>query len=164
MKGSDRIQFLREYFIVHSDQRMKSFHFFLISIGFLITANFAILGSENGNDLIIFSGAFMTSLTMMCLCIVFWKLDGRTSFLIKLAESELARIDNLDEVDSTGGASIIRKEAEMTELERSEDNPILRQWSYRICFNVCFLVFGIFGLFCGLGALIGLFATLQEFF
>ncbi len=77
------------YFELHSKQRMQCFNFFLAASGALIAATSAILSEVSSADAAMLLLAVPIPVLNLLICFVFWKLDQRTSFLIKHAEAVL---------------------------------------------------------------------------
>ena len=74
------------YFELHANQRIAVFNFFLVLSG-LIAAGLAAAVQAAGLLLVV--GAVL-GLLLALVSFIFWKLDQRTSFLIKHAEQALA--------------------------------------------------------------------------
>lgn len=79
-----------KYFELHSSQRTTLFNYFL----FIIAGLGAGIGAtfQASNDLL-YIGTFL-SIFVVLVSIVFWKLDQRTSFLVKQSESILKTLEN----------------------------------------------------------------------
>lgn len=77
------------YFELHATQRISMFNFFVVASGLIATG---IGASTHASGLPSLTGVFLGGLLLL-LSIVFWKIDQRTSFLIKHAEQALASIE-----------------------------------------------------------------------
>ncbi|WP_201540362.1 hypothetical protein [Psychrobacter sp. 1044] len=89
-----------KYFELHSSQRTILFNYFLFIIAGLGAGIGATL--QASNDLL-YIGTFL-SIFVVLVSIVFWKLDQRTSFLVKQSESILKKLESNS--DSTIGIFI----------------------------------------------------------
>jgi hypothetical protein len=145
------------YFVLHAEQRLKTFHFYLI-LATLIAGGVVTLAKSEENC---FKGAAAISLLLPFLSFIFWKLDQRNKQLVKHAEEALKLIESESKLNDTG------KEPHRLKLFLHENyftskRPRLPYWppwqahfSYSTCFNAVFLVFGVFGF---VGGIILLFA------
>jgi hypothetical protein len=119
-----------KYFEVHASQRMTIFNFFTVLSGFVAaglatalqgTAKLAVLGIGLG-------------ILLALLSFVFWKLDERTSFLVKHAERAIAELEALTLADS--GRLFL------TERDQSKSangtSHFRRLWTYGQCFRLMF--------------------------
>ncbi|MDN3503831.1 hypothetical protein QL982_13905, partial [Psychrobacter sp. 5A.1] len=79
-----------KYFELHSSQRTILFNYFLFIIAGLGAGIGATL--QASNDLL-YIGTFL-SIFVVLVSIVFWKLDQRTSFLVKQSESILKKLES----------------------------------------------------------------------
>lgn len=126
-----------KYFEIHADQRIKLFNFYLVIIAASGSALTYILQNKNQSLLGVFLGLFLIFVSY-----IFWKLDQRTSFLIKQAEKILKNLEK--EYDSK--YYLFSNE----DLEFSQNNTglniFVKKFSYRILFNTTFLVTSILGL------------------
>ena len=131
------------YFDLHAQQRMTVFNFFLFLSGALAGG---IGASLTGDEPFALSGLFLSSLLML-LSLVFYKLDRRTSFLIKHAESALIKSEK---VVIRKGSRLVGSEEEAFKAWQGTKNFFTRGWSYSLCFLVVFCgtaIVGLIGLF-----------------
>ncbi len=122
------------YFELHAQQRMTVFNFYLAISG-LISAGIGVCLQEGPEFLLLVSllGFFLSLISLL-----FWKLDQRTSEMIKLAESALR---GLEKEAIYPIAAIFSKD-----LHDSPAKGFTSIWSYGRCFRLAFLVVGVTGL------------------
>lgn len=77
------------HFQLHAEQRIAVFNFFVASSGLLLTGLAYVLAGEQRLWPFGVAAGFMTFL----LAIVFWKLDQRSSQLVRVSESEIEAIE-----------------------------------------------------------------------
>lgn len=106
-----------KYFILHSTQRMTLFNYFLFIMAALGAGIGAIL---QASDKLEYTGIYLSFLVVI-VSIIFWKLDQRTSFLIKRSENVLI------DLEARSGNGI--------EIFRNEENNMLDENSNRFLFN-----------------------------
>lgn len=135
------------YFQLHAGQRMSVFNFYiflaaLMTTGLVTTFNVSFQAHYLG----ILLGALLSFISF-----VFWKLDERTRFLIRLSE------DALKELEGTFKSPNNLKDPHPVQLFRFEEFatgnlPTRRilfwknQLSYRNSFNLVYLVFSLLGI------------------
>src|SRR5690606_14399681 len=85
----------------------------------------------------------LIGLLLMVLAVTFWKLDERTSFLVKHAESTLALLeaDHLPDI-----ARLFQTEPEKTSEQHTLKQNVRKPWSYSTCFRVVFVFAMLIGL------------------
>jgi hypothetical protein len=122
------------YFALHANQRMSVFNFFLVLSG-LVSAGLAtiIQGPQRLAAIGIALGILLALVSL-----VFWKLDQRVSFLLKLSESALAELES----SLPAGSRLFANEPSLTDKECAERG----MWTYGHSFRLTFLSVGIFGL------------------
>jgi hypothetical protein len=129
----DAVQHVWNYFQIHAAQRMSVFNFFLIISALIATglaatlqgtARFASLGIPLG-------------LLLALIAFVFWKLDQRTSFLVKHAERALI---DLECTFSASLSRVFQSEQVQTTQASNEGRPWNRMWSYGESFRLVFAV------------------------
>lgn len=126
------------YFQLHATQRITVFNYFLLISGIVVSGLAAALqGSQRFSSLGIVLGLLLTLVSF-----VFWKLDQRTTFLIKHAELILIEIEK---ETSDKKFQIFNRESETTSTEIN-NNIWLRQWSYGESFRLIFATMSCFGL------------------
>lgn len=127
-----------QYFELHSKQRLTTFNFFLFLSGAASagvaaalqgSAHFAILGVALGLLLILAS-------------FLFWKLDQRTSFLIKHAE---ACITSIETACLPEAARVFSSEPSRLLAAQVSARGWRRIWTYGLCFRISFLVMAAVG-------------------
>lgn len=129
-----------EYFELHADQRLKTFHFYILLETGLVAA--MLLAVRVGQpDLRMLA---VIGLTMVFFSYVFWKLDYRTKGMIKVAEEALKLFER-----RTFGADM-----EMANTAPFTNDPQVRglvgispfgTLSYSKCFGAVFIAFAILG-------------------
>ena len=132
-----------KYFELHAAQRMTVFNFFLLLSGAL---SGGIGASLMGDNVFPLSALFLSALLIL-LSLVFYKLDRRTSFLIKHAELALSKSES--RVLATE-CRLVGNERGAFDRWQNAQSRVARAWSYSYCFKVVFLgstVVGIVGLF-----------------
>jgi len=132
------------YFELHAEQRLKTFHFFIILAttvvgGFLLLFRFGEYHKWSA----------LLGLLLTLLSFVFWKLELRTRALVKHGEEALKFLDAQHELPDIDGVPhplrIFSREEHVTiQLERSASFP--GHFSYSRCFKYIFVVFGVLGL------------------
>ena len=153
--------YLWNYFSTHADQRLRTFHFYLI-ISTLLFGAYGTLYKNASNSLII---CFFPSLITFT-SFVFWKLDQRTRGMIKYSEKALKMIDeklsqDLNEIIRIDVLNIFKYEDVQTLRNNKDSNSFLcKTYSYATCFNMIFLVFGCFGFLITLYHLTSLFHSI----
>lgn len=126
------------YFEVHSQQRIAVFNYFLLLSGG-VTAGLAatLQGSARLSALGIGLG-----LLLVLVSFVFWKLDQRSSFLIKRAEQALSRIEGALPSDAQ---RLFLTEPEHFTQCRARVGFWRRHWTYGQAFRFVFVAMGLFG-------------------
>lgn len=126
-----------QYFSLHAQQRMTVFNFFLLLSGALAGG---IGASLTGEEPFALSGLFLSALLML-LSLVFYKLDRRTSFLIKHAEAALKEGEEIIVPESR----LVGSETTAFENWQESNSFVTRGWSYGYCFAVVFVGSSIVG-------------------
>jgi hypothetical protein len=85
------------YFAIHAEQRMKTFHFYLL-LATLIAGGIVAL-TKNGSCLI---GAVALAFLLPFLSFIFWKLEQRNKQLVKYGEEALMLIEMESGVNDNG--------------------------------------------------------------
>ena len=132
-----------KYFDLHAKQRMTVFNFFLVIAGILTGGIAAALTKVPSMPLL--SAAL--SIVLILISVVFWKLDVRTSFLIKHSERALMECEKALLIES---AQLISSEKDCFAEFQSRQGLGDKAWSYSHCFETVFVAMTILGLF-GLG-------------
>jgi len=82
-------QYVWNYWLYHSDQRIKTFNLFILFVSVIVTGALAFVKDSKGPFFLIPFG-----LLIIFLCWVFWRLDARSRSLIKHAETYLMKIED----------------------------------------------------------------------
>jgi hypothetical protein len=136
-----------KYFVVHADQRMKAFNFYLV-VAALVTGA-AVTIAKDGENV---EAASILALLLPFLSFVFYKLDVRTKRLIHHAEDAIKLTEGDSGLEDVKGAphplKLFLHEEHITETQKTQ--PVgywwERPWSYSTCFNIVFAAFGLAGL------------------
>jgi len=132
-------QYAWRYFELHSAQRMTLFNYYLIISGAICTGLAATLqGTQAFSVLGVALGGLLTLFSF-----VFWKLDQRTSSLIKFAESILS----IAEADSKAHFKIF-VDKNVNSISGSFD--VISQWTYGRSFRFTYLLMSAAGIFCSI--------------
>lgn len=148
MNSEKVVEHVWKYFEIHSQQRMTLFNFFILVVGGIISAIGFCLQSEK--DLRFLVDIF--SITLIVISFLFYKLDQRTSFLIKRSEKYLIKIEQ----------SYLNSQIEIFSKDNSdledENNKrsINKIWTYGYIFKLTYMLVGflaffflLVGRFCG---------------
>lgn len=126
-----------KYFEIHSNQRIQLFNFYLVIMAASGSALAYILQNKNQSILGIFLGLFLVFVSF-----VFWKLDQRTSFLVKQAEKILSNL----EMEFDAKYYIFSNENSDFSLVNDKSNIFSRKYSYRVLFNATFIFSALLGI------------------
>jgi hypothetical protein len=135
----DILSYALKYFEIHAAQRMSVFNFFIVLSTILLTGlATCVFGEAIYAPIGIALGLMLTALSL-----TFWKLDQRTSFLIKRAEKTLSRLEG-DHFPAYG--KIISEEA--AEFKKLNDNLAIyrKRWTYSVSLGLVFAVVGTMGI------------------
>jgi hypothetical protein len=132
-----------KYFDLHAKQRMTVFNFFLVIAGILTGGIAAALTKTPSMPVL---GAAL-SLVLILISFVFWKLDLRTSFLIKHSEQALIECEKAFLLEK---ARLISNEKACFAEFQSKQHPGDKAWSYSKCFETVFVAMTLLGVL-GLG-------------
>lgn len=137
-------QYAWDYFALHSDQRMKSFHFFILVATALTGGLFLTLKNNEAQKwMSIFGGL------LMVFAFIFWKLDQRTKALIKIAERALIYLDENKRLPDVNGlpSPLCLFSREKAETDNLKKYPLVGgHFSYTRALNWVFFIFGLMGL------------------
>jgi len=154
----ENMDYAWKYFSLHADQRLKTFHFFVVLSALISGATIAIIKNAT-NSLYAFPMAYLLTF----LAIVFWKLDQRNKALIKHAEKALKELEKIKIKDADQMIKLFSDE-EATTVTRKNHLKLVKEeafsykklrsyfetpLSYSDCFNSVFFVFGSIGLIIG---------------
>ena len=126
-----------KYFELHSNQRITLFNYFLFIMAGLGAAVGIVLQASNKFSYV---GVFI-SIFIIIVSIVFWKLDQRTSFLIKQSEQVFKKLERNSSID----IGIFCNED--ANLERANKDKIFTSKivTYGFLFRSTFLIIGLVG-------------------
>jgi hypothetical protein len=127
------------YFELHANQRMSLFNFFLVLSSFVAAGLGASLQLRGTLELM----GVGLGVTLTTVSFTFWKLDQRTSFLIKHAERAVAEIES---GFSLSTARLFSSEARVTARVVSSCYNPCRLWTYGSAFRFVFFVMGLVGI------------------
>ena len=148
-----------KYFSIHAEQRLKTFHFYVI----LSTVVFGALLTVSQREGVIGYVAVLAYLHSF-LTFIFWKLDVRNKELIKHGEAALMWLEEMMETPDCNESPPVLKlfahEAWKTNKKEKfpEASLLSAHMSYSDCFNAVFMVVGggsyVLGCVCVLIALL----------
>ncbi|WP_336026038.1 hypothetical protein [Acinetobacter pittii] len=127
-----------KYFELHSNQRITLFNYFLFIIAGLGTAIGVSIQSSNNFAYI---GIFL-SIFLSITAFVFWKLDQRTSFLIKQSEEVFKKLERNSSID----IGIFCNEESNLLKANMKKNFLSKIITYGLIFRTTFSIMGIIGL------------------
>lgn len=135
------------YFQFHAEQRLKTFHFYII-IAAILTGGYITLLTDNNFPYKSWSSVLAFLLSFISF--VFWRIERRNHQLVKNAEKALRHLDESWELTSDDKVLEIFKCD-----EEAMNNKKLFPWiggklRYSRCFNLVFLAFGTLGLVSGI--------------
>lgn len=137
-----------KYFSLHSEQRLKTFHFFVV-LSAVISGAILTIVKEVSNVLYATPMCYLLAF----LAFIFWKLDQRNRELIKNGESALKDIEDSIELSGERMSSIhlfTNEETRTNTKKRLPNTPLIHaHFSYTNCFNWVFFVFGVGGFIIG---------------
>lgn len=119
------------YFALHANQRITVFNYFVVFAGVLTTGIAAAVQASREMA----SVGIALGLLLVLLSFVFWKLDQRTSFLIKHAEDVIRQLE-------PASASLLGTEGAKTQVAKRDE----RLWTYGRAFRTIFLVMALVGI------------------
>lgn len=134
----DILTYALKYFEIHAAQRMSVFNFFIVLSTIILTGlATCVFGESVYAPIGIPLGLMLTALSL-----TFWKLDQRTSFLVKRAERALARLEK-DHFPAFG--RIISNEP--VEFKKLNDSLAIhkKRWTYSVSLGLVFCVVGTMG-------------------
>lgn len=132
-----------KYFHIHAEQRLKTFHFFIILATVVVGAFLTV--AQHG-ELIVYAAALAYMLSFFTF--IFWKLDVRNKELIKHGEAALVSLEKMmkaqcgDEMPPEVMLFVLER-LKTEEKKRFPAMPLLTaHMSYSDCFNTVFMVVG----------------------
>jgi hypothetical protein len=132
-----------DYFQIHATQRLSVFNFYIVISSVMLTAYFASFKIDSN-----LQQARPAIAGLICLfSFVFWKLDQRTKFLIKVAERALVSFEVGDAAPPS--AKVFSQELDRPAYASKWLRLCFWRWhmSYSDCFNLVFLTFFLLGVF-----------------
>lgn len=127
-----------KYFEIHANQRMQMFNYYIA----VTSALSAGLGAtfQDGNTC--YGLRIILGLLLIFVSFIFWKLDSRTSFLIKLAEVRLKEFEA--NFQTTECSIFTPEEIEMNQSSATKCH-LFSIWSYSQAFNQMFIMISFLG-------------------
>ena len=136
-----------QYFTLHAEQRLRTFHFFVILCAVIIGGLATCVNSAEDCRI----GAVI-SLFLSFFSYIFFKLDQRNKQLIKHGEEALKFLDSQyelhDENDTPHVLKIFSSEEYITQKLKSDKQQFVlnKLYTYSTCFNTVFAMFGLSGI------------------
>lgn len=133
-----------KYFSLHAEQRLKTFHFFVI-LSTVITGGILTIAK----DIINVGYAAPLAYLLSILTFVFYKLDLRNKELIKHGENALKTLEEILNIPNTNTEPhilklFINEEWKTNKKTRFPKASLLKSHlSYSDCFNIVFFSFGV---------------------
>ncbi len=138
-----------KYFDRHAEQRLKTFHFYIV-LATAISAGILAFAREP-NQL---TNGWPLALLLAIFSFVFWKLDCRNRGLVNHSEMALKELERAldlpdEEVNVPHRCKLfLREEYISNQAKRFPDAPLwTAHFSYSTCFRTVFGIFGFGGLF-----------------
>jgi len=135
----DTLEHSWRYFALHAQQRMSMFNYFVLCFGI---ASAGLSGCVQATGIVRRAGVGL-GLALAVIAFIFWKLDARSSFLIKHAEEALKSVE-LDSV--VASAHLFSTEPHFTDGLRGFLSAPIRMWTFSESFRVVFLLAGLVGI------------------
>lgn len=135
------------YFQFHAEQRLKTFHFYLI-IAAILTGGFITLLTDDNFPYKSWSSVLAFFLSFISF--VFWRIERRNHQLVKNGEKALRHLDESWELTSDDKILEIFKCDDEVMKNKKLFPGIGLKLRYSMCFNLVFLAFGTFGLVSGI--------------
>lgn len=135
------LEHLWKYFEIHSNQRMSLInYYFFISVA-MLTGLGVILQSTDKNFSIL--GGFISILIILT-SFIFWKLDQRTSYLIKFVEERMSEYETTNIVNSK--LRVFSQEDFSQQLNNIQKNIFTKNYTYGSMYRFLFSIMAINGL------------------
>lgn len=130
-----------KYFSLHSDQRLKTFNFYLLLVTVILGGLLAFLRDAKTPVLAAPAGFLLTLLSL-----IFWKLDRRNRELIVHSEAMLKQIEaDIPDDDAPAGCRLFTNEEQKTNQVRQDRrvgwNPVTwfsGHYTYSDCLRAMF--------------------------
>ncbi len=124
-----------KYFNLHAEQRLKTFHFYIIIITLLFGAIFT-LAKIKLNSYILPMGGLITFFSF-----IFWKLDERNKELIHNAESCLKKLEKKSQI------KLFNNDENQTSIKRNmTQNFFIKHFTFSESFQFVFFTLGLGGI------------------
>jgi len=138
-------EFHWNYFSLHTDQRLKTFNFYLVVSAILIGAFVNILDGDKDLKL-----ACILPYLLSLISFIFWKLDVRTKYMIKNSEEAIKEIDDKLITNDEETPSVLNIFRYDDFISKSRKKGFFKGYfSYSKSFNIIFSLFGIIGFVIG---------------
>ena len=131
-----------DYFSLHAEQRLKTFHFFILISAFIFTSCAAITRFIESSMLLA-----LPMFAISILAFVFWELDKRNKQLVRVGEESLKEIES-KLIEKGLSVELCPFTNEENKTRNIRNNKFLNL-SYSNCFGLVFLSFGLTGLVIG---------------
>ena len=142
-KMKEQREYAWNYFQLHAGQRMSTFNFFIVISSLLATALVKSISALNSDSLTNLFIGLAISIGLCLAAFVFWKLDGRVSYLIKHAEAALKEI----ETESRKSENILSPAIDLFSSEESKTDRIQKFPAILFChltYSKCFMLVYLF--------------------
>jgi hypothetical protein len=135
------LEHLWKYFEIHSVQRMSLInYYFFISVAML--SGLGIVLQSTKNNFSILGG--LISILIILTSFIFWKLDQRTSYLIKFVEKRLEEYETTYITNSK--LRIFSQEDFSQQLNNIRKNTLTQNYTYGSMYRLLFSIMAISGL------------------
>lgn len=135
------LEHLWKYFEIHSVQRMSLInYYFFISVAML--SGLGIVLQSTKNNFSILGG--LISILIILTSFIFWKLDQRTSYLIKFVEKRLEEYETTYITNSK--LRIFSQEDFSQQLNNMRKNTLTKNYTYGSMYRFLFSIMAISGL------------------
>ena len=139
-----------KYFAFHAEQRMKTFHFFILIAGFIIAGFVSRVVDQK-------SAAAALAFLLSFMAMVFGKLEQRNRELVKKGEAALKHLDSteglMDEGDRPNPLKLFDLDDFRTKQFPQEKNIFVASLSYSMVLACVFWVLGLLGFVGGIACL-----------
>ena len=138
----NNFDYAMRYFELHAGQRMSTFNFFIILSALLTTALVATFDKQFSYP----SMGYAVAVAMICVSLIFWKLDQRVRFLIKHAEEALILLEGKERLeDSTPKLFTFETKKTSHKTKDPWQGLFKAHMSYSQCFGVIYFLFAAIG-------------------
>jgi hypothetical protein len=136
----DALEHAWRYFALHAGQRMSLFNYFLIMFGI---ASAGLAGCLRAEGVLRLVGALLGG-ALASVAFVFWKLEQRSSFLVKHAETALLELE--ERHIAVESARLFRLEPAHTQTAQAVKPRATRVWTYGKSFRFLFALAAAVGI------------------